>query len=139
MKHIVLAALAAVGLSGCATTPGGQERERFAVESGVVLMLENSGRPAERAAEVVETIDRLQNMLTSENTTVGDLRSALLKRVTERSLSPGEKALALQVVARVADQIEQRVGKGYLQPDAVISIDKVLGWAENMAALYVSD
>lgn len=139
MKRVLLLAAAALALTGCATTPDGQDKERFATEAGVVLVLENSSRPAERAAEIVETIDKLQNMLTHEQTTVGDLRSALLKRVAERDLSPGEKALALQVAARIAEQIEQRVGKGYLSADSVISIDRVLGWAENMAALYVSD
>lgn len=129
---------AVVMVSGCATTPDGQDKERFAVEAGVVLVLENSSQPAQRAVEIVESIDKLQNLLQHEQTTVGDLRSALLKRVAERDLSPGEKALALQVVQRVAEQIEQRVGKGYLSPDTVISVDRVLGWAEGMAALYVA-
>jgi hypothetical protein len=139
MKRLLLVAAALVGLAGCASTPDGQDKERFAVETGIVLVLENSSQPAQRAAEIVDTIDKLQNMLTQEQTTVGDLRSALLKRIGERSLSPGEKALALQVAGRIAEQIETRVGKGYMSADSVISIDRVLGWAENMAALYVSD
>lgn len=132
-------ACAVVLVSGCATTPEGDDRERFAVEAGIVLILENSSRPAERAAEIVEAVDKLQNMLTHEQTTVGELRSALLKRVNERNLSPGEKVLALQVVARIAEQFERRVGSGILSPHSVISIDRALGYAENMAALYVQN
>lgn len=132
-------ACAVVAVSGCATTPEGDDRERFAVEAGVVLILENSGQPAKRAAEMVESIDKLQNILMHEQTTVGELRSALLKRVNERTLSPGEKVIALQVVSRVAEQFEKRVGSGILSPDSVISVDRVLGYAENMAALYVQE
>ncbi len=128
-----------VGLAGCSTTPQGQQGERFAVEAGVVMLIEQSSRPAVRAAEVVESVDRLQNLLEDEYVTVTALQSALLKRVNDRPLSPGEKVLALQVVGRIAESIETRVGKGYLSPESIVSINQVLTWAENMAALYVAN
>lgn len=134
----LVAVLAA--LTGCATPgkPGGDDLNRVAVEGAVVYMIEQSGRPAERAAEIAESIDRLQVLLTTgTSTTARDLRNALLKRVAERNLSVGEKALALQVVGRIADNVEAKIGGGFLSPDAIVSVERVLSWAENMAALYV--
>lgn len=140
MKTFFLTAVGLFALTGCGVVPvgtDGSDRTRFEVEAATVLLLEQSSQPAKRAAEVVESIDRLQTLLTDQSTTVGDLRSALLKRVAERDLSPGEKALALQIVGRIAENVELKVGKGLLSPDAIVSINQVLGWAENMAALYV--
>lgn len=139
MKARLFALVTVVALGGCAT-PGSTDDglNRIAVEGAVVYMIEQSGRPAARAAEIVESIDRLQSLLTTGTTTTArDLRSALLKRVAERDLSVGEKALALQVVGRIADNVEAKIGAGHLSPDAITSVERVLSWAENMAALYV--
>lgn len=131
----LLAAVAA--LAGCASTPEGQRVERFAIEAGIVAMIEQSGRPAARAAEVVESIEGLKNLLSDSYVSVGKLQAELLKRVNDRELSVGEKVLALQVVGRIAEEIETRVGKGYLSPAATVSVNQALTWAENMASLYV--
>lgn len=137
MKARLLALASVALLAACSSTPEGQRGERFAVEAGVVALIETSSRPAARAAEVVESIDRLQNLLTDQYVTVGALQSALLKRVHERELSPGEKVLALQVVGRIAESVEKRLGAGHLSPASIVSVNQVLSWAENMAALYV--
>jgi hypothetical protein len=105
-----------------------------------VLLIEQSSRPAVRAAEIVESIDRLQTLLTDQTTTVGDLRGALLRRVAERDLTPGEKALALQIVSRLAESVEKKVGAGFLSPDAIVSLNAVLGWSETWRrSMFVSD
>jgi hypothetical protein len=135
----IAAAAAGLAIAGCASISGAPDRTRFEVEAATVLLIEQSGRPAERAAEIVESVDRLQTLLIDQNTTLGDLRNALLRRVAERDLSPGEKALALQVVSRIAEGVELKVGAGHLSPEAIVSLNTVLGWAENMAALYVQD
>lgn len=137
MKLRALAILAvALAMTGCASAPVNQG-ERFAVEASVVLLIEQSARPAARAAEIVESIDRLQTLLSDEFTTLGNLRGALLRRVADRDLSPGEKALALQVVQRIVESVETKVGNGVLSADSIVTINQVLGWAEGMAALYV--
>jgi uncharacterized protein YceK len=135
-----LLACAVVLVSGCGSLPVDAETEkgRFEVEAATVLIIQESSDPARRAAEVVETIDRLQNLLTHERTTIGELRFALLKRVAERDLTAGELLLAKRVVDKIAARIEAQVGAGYLSPEAVVSVDAVLGWAEEAAALYVA-
>lgn len=141
MRTFFLTAAGLLALSGCGVVPvgtDGSDRTRFEVEAATVLLIEQSARPAQRAAEVVESIDRLQTLLTDQTTTIGDLRGALSRRVAERNLSPGEKALALQVVSRIAENVEKKVGAGFLSPEAIVSLNTVLGWAEGMAALYVT-
>lgn len=134
-----IAAVAFATLSGCASLgiDPATEKGRFEVEAATVLVIQEAAQPAKRAAEVVESIDKLQNLLMHEQTTVGDLRSALLKRIKERGLTAGELVLANRVVGKIADNIERQVGAGYLSRESVISIDTVLGWAEEIAALYV--
>lgn len=138
MKLRALAIItAALALTGCASTPDGERAERIAVQGATVLLIERSERPGDKAARVVEAIDRLQTILLDTNVTVGDLRSTLLQRVAERELSPGEKMLALEVIAEVATVVETKVGKGYLSAEAIVTVNTVLGWIENTAALYV--
>ena len=140
--RIPVAGFILAALAGCGVVPvgtDGDDRTRFEVEAATVLIIEQAGQPAKRAAEIVDSIDKLQTLLSDESATVGDLRGALLKRVAERDLSPGEKALALQVVARIAENVEKKVGAGFLSPESIVSINTVLSWAEGMASLYVSD
>lgn len=137
LRTSILTVASVLLLSACASTPQGQRAERIAVQGATVALIEHSDNPADKAARVVQAVDLVQTLLLDQQTTVGDLRAALLRRVGERELSPGEKVIALEVIASLGDVVEQKVGKGYLSPEAVLSVNEVLSWVENTAALYV--
>jgi len=139
--RILLAGILACAtlVAGCSSTPSGERRERLVVQATTMTLIERANRPAEKAARVLEAVKQAQTLLLDNDTTVDRLRSALLERVAERELPPSEKLIALEVIATISDAVEQRLGGGVLSPDAIVSVNAVLGWIESAAVLYVQD
>lgn len=138
----ILAAGLVLALSSCATInsldASKQQQARIAVEGGTVALIERSSDKAAKAAQVLEYTAKAKTLLLDTGTTVGALRAALLQRVAERNLSPGEKLLALETINTVSDYVEQRIGAGVLNADGVLAVNTVLGWVESTAKLYVT-
>lgn len=131
--------VAAFLATGCSTNPTGSDRgSRLGVTAGTMVLIERSGSPAEKAAKVLEAVKRVRTLL-DDKSTVGDLRSALLARVAKENPSPAERLVAIEFVNAVADEVERRIGVGYLTPDAIISINAVLDWVADAASAYVQN
>lgn len=133
----VLAIAALVFLSGCASTPEGQRAERIVVQGAILHIIEQSASPSQKAQRIVESVKLVRTLLLDETITVGVLRSALLARLGERDLPASEKLVALEVINRLSDEVETRVGSGILSPDSLVTINGVLDWITDAAAFYV--
>jgi hypothetical protein len=140
-RVLLAATVALVGLTACSSNPASPNVDagvRIAAEGATVVLLERSGNPAATAARVLEVIALVKTHLLDNQTTVGDLNDALLQRIGQYQLDPGEKMLALELVNTLSSDTEKRVGAGLLKPEDVTTINKVLGYVESTASLYVS-
>jgi hypothetical protein len=137
---LLVGVCAAVLVSACASTPAANVDAgvRIATEGATVVLLERSGNPAATAARVLEVVALVKTRLLDNQTTVGDLNAALLQRIGQYALDPGEKMLALELVNTLSANTEQRVGAGLLTPEAITTVNKVLSYVESTASLYVS-
>lgn len=141
--RVLVGAVLAVGLaiiSACSSAPDRPlVAERLVVQAATMKVIENAGRPAEKAERIVKAVELAKTLLLDTSVTVDVLRSALLKRVNEQGLPLSEKVLAIEVINVVSAEVESRVGQGLLSPDAIVSINTVLSWVESTASLYVSE
>lgn len=125
--------------TGCSTTPTGSDRApRLGVQLGTMVLIERAAQPGAKAVRVLAAVKQVRTLL-DDQSTIGDLRSSLLARVAKENPSPAERLVALEFVNSVADEVEKRVGAGYLTPDAVISVNAVLDWVADAASAYVQD
>lgn len=139
---IVLCLIAfALGLSACSTTPEGERRDRLGVQVTTMALIERADNPTAKAARIVALSDAMRVMLDMAEVTVGDLRTALLARLAERSaageVSPLERTVALEFINTISDGVERRVGSGLLTPDTRVKVNTVLTWIEDAARSYV--
>lgn len=138
---VLLAVCAATVLAGCSSTPSGQRRDRLGVQVATMALIERADNPADKAAQVIATVDKARTLLELTDVSVHGLRAALLERVAERfesgKLSPLERLAALELVNTIADEVEARLGAGTLPPDARVRINTVLTWVEDAARTYV--
>jgi hypothetical protein len=152
MKHTARLAIVATAVallsSSCAilNSPDArkQQQARIAIEGATVALIEYKNKTPEakaaKAARVLEYTNAARTLIGSDpETTVVKLREALTLRAAERDLSPGQKLIALEAINTICDEVELRVGKGVLSAEAVVSVNKVLGWVETVAKLYATD
>jgi hypothetical protein len=138
---LLVGLVACAMVSACASTPQSANVDagvRIATEGATVVLLERSGNPAATAARVLEVVALVKTHLLDNQTTVGDLNNALLQRIGQYELDPGEKMLALELINTVSTDTQKRVGAGLLTPEAITTVNKVLGYVESTASLYVS-
>lgn len=133
----VLSIAALLFAAGCASTPEGKRAERIVVQAAVLHIIEQAPQPSQKAQRIVESVKLVRNLLLDNTATVGTLRSALLARLGERDLPASEKLVALEVINRLSDEVETRVGSGILSPDSLVTINGVLDWVTDAAAFYV--
>lgn len=122
---------------GCSAHPQVPSRERFAVESGVVLMIEDSLHPAGQARKVVHGVGYLQRSRRAQYVTVEELRSALMERLSDADLDDLQQADTLRFIRNVSDALDTRIRKDLISRNAIISVEQALGWSEAMALLYL--
>lgn len=141
-KFLILATVALLTLTGCATTPDGARRDRLGVQVATMALIERAENPADKAARIIEAVDATRVLLELSDVSVSDLRGALMTRLAERQadgkVSPLERLAALEVINAVSDEVERRVGLGLLTPDARVKVGTVLTWVEDAARTYVS-
>lgn len=139
MRLIVLAAALAV-LSGCATTPQGERVERLGLQLLVMnRVIEQAPDRVAKSKEILASIAELRTFLDFEEVSVNDLRAAMLKRIADRDLEPSERLIALELTEEIATFVEGRVGQGVLSPEHKVTVNKVLGYVEAAALVYVSE
>lgn len=140
-KVLILAAVAALTLSACSTTPDTARRDRLGVQATTMALIERADNPADKAARVIEAVEATRTMLELTDVSVGDLKGALLTRVAERyeagKLTPLERLAALEVITEVSAEVERRLGLGVLTADTRVKVNTVLDWVEDSARIYV--
>lgn len=152
IKHLVL--IAALALSGCASTSqtasqiandpvvaaAAQTTLRIAVRRGVADYIERKGQPATaaRAARVKALADAILAATGGDNSvTLAALKSLAYAKIPA-DFSPLDQQDARDVIDLVALAIEQRIGTGELQGDAIVYLRDVLGAVSQAASSYGS-
>lgn len=132
-------AVAALAVSACAMTPDTERRDRLAVQSATMALIERADIPAEKAERIADAVDKARTLLSLAEVSVQDIRVALSARIAERAehLSPLEKLAANELIDAIASEVEGRIGAGVLSPEQRVSVNKVLDWVEVATVFYV--
>lgn len=143
MKRMILAAVLAVALSGCASFGTSSATEKLIVQAGVMKFIEGgSDAPAERAAKaarIVRAADQARIWIDTDGVTAGDLHAAMIERIAAADLEPSDKLLASALVEVVVAELNIRIGEGVISPEKRATVNSVLAWVEQAAGFYVYD
>lgn len=136
MRVFILAAIVAV--SGCASTPQGERLERIGIQALVMnQVIEKAPHREAKALEILASVNEMRTLMDFNSISVMDLRAAMLRRISTRDLAPSERLVALEFVEEIAALVETKVGAGDLLPEHKVTVNKVLGYVESAARMYV--
>lgn len=136
MKHIILAALAAFLLTGCASLTGSSASEKLIVQVATMKFIEAGDDRAAKAAKIVSAAAQARVWLDTDGVSLSDLQSAMLARVNAADLEPSDKLLAAALVDVVAAELNVRIGEGVISPEKKATVNAVLAWVEQAASFY---
>jgi hypothetical protein len=149
MKHLILAALAAVALTGCSTpkdslatnpalTEAGKIVVRMAIRRGVSDYIASHG-PSSTLARAVRIKAVLDDVVLAINgdpsTPLAALKAVAYSKISPE-LTPLEQQEARDVIDLVATVIDGYIGQGTLNGDAIVKVKDALDWIAQAAALY---
>lgn len=142
MKRILIAAVMAIALTGCASLGTSPASEKLVVQIGVMKFIEGgSDAPQERAAKaarIVKAAAEARIWLDTDGVTIADLQSAMLTRIAAADLEPSDKLLASALVEVVVSELNVRIGEGVISADKRATVNAVLGWVEQAASFYAT-
>lgn len=140
--RILLVALAAVLLSGCAVLDWGGENvdtAELAVKAGTLRYIESDAEDrGARAAAVVDVIERVRKQVDSEaEATVEEIEDRVREEIAWDELELSEQLVVDRLVSRVRGEMQARVesAEGISDEDRV-RVLSVLDWAADAAAMY---
>lgn len=136
MKHIILAALAAVMFTGCASLTGTSASEKLIVQVATMKFIEAGDDRAEKAAKIVSAAAQARVWLDTDGVSIADLQSAMMARINTADLEPSDKLLAAALVEVVAAELNVRIGEGVIAPEKKATVNAVLAWVEQAASFY---
>jgi hypothetical protein len=140
VKHLFIAALLAVALSGCASFNTSGASEKLIVQAGTMKFIEaGSDAPQERAgkaARIVKAAAQARIWLDTDGVSIADLQVAMLERIASADLAPSDKLLASALVEVVVAELNVRIGEGVISPEKRATVNSVLGWVEQAASFY---
>lgn len=136
MRSIIIAAIAAITLSACATGSGSNASEKLIVQAATMKFIESSDDRAAKATRIVKAADQARVWLDSDGVTIADLQVAMLERIAAADLEPSDKLLASALVEVVVAELNVRIGDGIISPDKRATVNAVLTWVEQAASFY---
>lgn len=140
MKRILIAAVMAVALGGCASLDTSGASEKLIVQAGTMKFIEAGGdAPVERAAKaarIAKAAEQARVWLDTDGVMIADLQVAMLERIAAADLQPSDKLLASALVEVVVAELNVRIGEGVISPEKRATVNAVLGWVEQAASFY---
>src|SRR5690606_22320719 len=134
--RIILAVMATVVLSGCASFGTSGATEKLIVQAATMKFIESSDDRAGKAARIVKAAAQARVWLDADGVTVADLHGAMIERIAGADLDPSDKLLAAALVDVVVAEINVRIGEGIISPDKRATVNAVLAWVEQAASFY---
>jgi hypothetical protein len=142
MNRFILALVAAAALTGCSVpkanvdpnlTAAGEIVLRIAIRHGIADYIDKHGPGAAIRAKAL--VDDLLVVVNSDSeTTLGALKELAYSKIPAE-FSPMDQADARDVINLVAAAIQQRVGEGKLNGDAIVKLRDALEWISQAASL----
>lgn len=132
MRHIIIAVLAALALTGCKTNPGTGEQElteggKAALRETAALIVERHFRehPSTKVERVRAVLVELQQL--PDITTVDNLRASLQTRI-DKLEDPYDRSDFTRMLNILAPLLKDSIGSGELAPHAVIEVRDFLAY-----------
>ena len=150
MKRLAIAALAAILVAGCSVPKAGIAADPNLTAAGVIVLRagirhgvedyirkHGAGQVLERATRAKALIDDVLVALDGDpEVSIGKLREFAFSKIPAE-LSPMDQQDARDLIDLVATSIGAYVGRGTLDPAAVVKLRDALGWISQAAALVV--
>lgn len=123
---IIIAAVAACALAGCASNrPLSHNELALAVRIAVRHAVADSSRAHQKAENIRNVVVRLQAIATAD-TTVSALKAEVLRYIDELTLTPIQRADALDVLDYFAAVIEAQIGEETFDNARLVQIQEFL-------------
>lgn len=140
---ILLVAIAAAVLTGCASSGGLTERHSTAaqliVKVAAMKYVEQASlsERGERARRVVNVVGSLIEVAKGEPITLQRLAQIAAEQLPA-NLEASDRMLAMALISVAQAELQDRIGVGSLQSDTLLKLSEVLTWIADAAALYAA-
>lgn len=133
MRKLIIAAIAAIALTGCVTNPDGgsslspegEAALAVSVRIAVRHAVADSPRAAAKAQNIRSVVARLQNVLTAESTLAG-LKAEVSAEIDKLGLPAVDRADAQDLLELFAVALEARLGPEALNAEGLVRISEFL-------------
>lgn len=133
MKSMILVSVLLACLSGCVTTPDGNQELspvgeaalHASVSIAVRHYIADSPKAQQRAQNVRAVVERVRSVVAAEST-LGALRGVVVAEIDSLGLSELDKADALTLVELVAVALEAKLGASALNTEGTLRVTRYL-------------
>jgi hypothetical protein len=141
MKKLLIAAVAALSMTGCATLQNNSGSARLVVSYATLKVIEagkSSEAQAERALNIRRIASDAKSFLDLESVSLEFLQSSVRARLADLDLSPADRMLADGLVNLIVQELQLKVDSGVLSDDQRYRVSTVLGWVIDAAGYVVT-
>ena len=141
MKKLLIAAVAALSMTGCATLQNNSGSARLVVSYATLKVIEagkSSEAQAERALNIRRIASDAKSFLDLESVSLEFLQSSVRARLADLDLSPADRMLADGLVNLIVQELQLKVDSGVLSDDQRYRVSTVLGWVIDATGYVVT-
>jgi C4-type Zn-finger protein len=131
----ILATFCALTLAGCTTTSIPPIAAQVAVQYATLRVLEDHPEYAPRILEITSSVR--QAAAGDASATVAMIDSLIRSQINWSKLSPADAMVVNTLLLAIRSELEQRIGSGVLDSQAMLTIAQVATWIEQAAASTV--
>lgn len=140
MKAKIIGVCAAVALlAGCGVLQTINENEMVARDAMTIVTyaaIEQSNDRPHTARDIVAAAKDAKTWLDLDGVTIEELASKARQRIAESDRELSEKAGFTLLLNRADAELKKRISEGALDPNAKVTVNAVLDWVIDAAAVY---
>lgn len=132
--------MCAFALPGCQTltNPDNRLAQQIAVQyaAGKFIEAAPTAERVQRAQDVAKVASGVKAMVSDGSASISQLQAYAMAKVNSANLSPSDKLLATALVDVAVQELSLRVSTGVLDPEARVTVHRLLDWVTAAATAY---
>lgn len=140
-KFLILTMIGFLLISGCAAlrvVDTDQQNARSVVDIVTLAAIEQATDRQVTARKIIQAAEDARTWIDFDGVTIEDLVVKARARLAVSDLELSSKAALTLLITRLESSITEKVGAGLLDPDAKVTVNRLLDWIVVSAQAYAS-